>query len=170
MDIIKWLIENWFTATATFIAVLSFIWAVITQIKNDRLKRKINIQADYSIELKDVRKQKDFIDIDITISSKLNLKEKFLAAYLSYDSSIFGDVDIHNGLYPLASFRYNSEKLLNFNGFKLDKPSISGRIEIWDEQLVNDYIGEVKLVVEMKEGNIFSNEVDIPPDIQLITI
>ena len=170
MDIIKLLIENWLTATATFVAVLSFIWAVITQNKNDKLKNKINIQADYSIELKDVRKQKDFYVIDFTISSKLNLKERFLAAYLSYDSSIFGDMDTYNGLYPLESFRYDSEEIIFFKGYKLENPSVSGRLEIWDEKLVNGLQGKLKLVIKLIEGNIFSNELEIPIEPQFFKI
>ena len=93
-----------------------------------------------------------------------------MAAYLSYDSSLFGDTDIYNGLYQLTSFRYDSAKIFNFRGFRLEKPSISGRIEIWDKQLVEGLYGKIKLVVEMKEGNIFSNEVDMPSDIQAIII
>ena len=162
---------NTYEVVSTVIAVAGpTTWAVINQFKINKLKKKINIQADYAIELKDVRKQKDFFVLDFTISSKLYLKEKILAAYLSYDSSLFGDTDIYNGLYQLTSFRYDSAKIFNFRGFRLEKPSISGRIEIWDKQLVEGLYGKIKLVVEMKEGNIFSNEVDMPSDIQAIII
>ena len=63
---------NTYEVVSTVIAVAGpTTWAVINQFKINKLTKKINIQADYAIELKDVRKQKDLFDLDFTISSKL---------------------------------------------------------------------------------------------------
>ena len=118
MDFKEWLGENWYNVTATTIALVTLIWAIVNQIKNNKLKRKINIQEDYNVELRDVRQHRDFYDLDFTISSKLNLKEKIKAAYLSYDSSTFGDMDVYNGLYLIESFRYDVDRIITIKEVK----------------------------------------------------